>query len=200
MPSKKVVRCARCINECREMIASRLTECFQADVLELMAPYNELIICSNGFSEVYLVSDKLLDVYLKLASKGRYPYCIGIYAGRLSKGILIPSTMLADKVFKKLGTYVNSVEVSDTGLKPFLYGKDVLKASVTRTYPRLIKGRYAFVVGRDGYVYGLGISVVDEGELPYLRPNDVVIKNVFDAGWYLRGGTTPREKKYKLWE
>jgi ribosome biogenesis protein Nip4 len=105
--------------------------------------------------------------------------------------------MLANTVFSRLGRYVSTVVVSDEGLKPFLYGRDVLKASVTNVYPKLRRKDIAFVVGSDGYVYGVGISLVDDSTINDLGRNDVVVKNVFDVGWYLRGGTEPREKKFK---
>lgn len=201
MPLKEALKCFSCFEVSRlcSRVLSELKRVFGVDVTELLSPYSELLLCSGLFTEVYLVSSDLLGVVNVLRRSGRVPYCVGIYVGRFRgrKPYLIPSTMLANIVFSRLGRYVSTVVVSDEGLKPFLYGRDVLKASVTKVYPKLRRKDIAFVVGSDGYVYGVGISLVDDSTINDLGRNDVVIKNVFDVGWYLRGGTEPREKKFK---
>lgn len=200
MRPKEVVKCYGCSDDLRRKILSDLLSIFQHDVTTLLKPYDKILICSGLFSEVYLVSDPLLKAVQTLWKVGRNPYCVGIYVGRLRgrKQHLIPSTMLAYAVFSKLGTYTNSVVVSDDGLKPFLYGRDVLKASVIKVYPKLMPNHYTFIVGTDGQLYGFGISATDEEGLKRLKDDEVVVKNVFDVGWYLRGGTKPREKKFKI--
>lgn len=199
MPPKKVVKCFECPEDIRVKILSELYMLFQNNVIELLSPYNKLIICSGLFTESYLVSNQLMSAITKLWSAGRNMYCAGIYLGRLRrfKPYLIPSTMLANAVFSKLGSYVNSVVLSESGLKPFLYGRDVLKASVIKTYPKIRSGNYVFVLGSDGYAYGVGLAEVGDEEFNRLGELDVVVRNVFDVGWYLRGGTEPRERKFK---
>lgn len=200
MPSKEVVRCFECPEDVGSRITSELQSLFQVDVVGLLKPYSRLVLCTALFTEVYLISDELLNIIKKLWSAGRNPYSAGIYLGRLRrrKPYLIPSTMLANTVFSRLGRYVNSVVVSDSGLKPFLYGKDVLKASVIKAYPKILEGNPTFILGSDGYVYGVGIAVVSSEDLERLDESEVVVKNVFDVGWYLRGGTEPRERKFKV--
>ncbi len=200
MPPEKTVKCFECPEDLRIKILSELHMLFQNDVAELLKPYSRLIICSALFAESYLISDKLMKAVTKLWGVSRNPYCAGIYLGRLrrSKPYLIPSAMLASAVFSKLGSYVNSVVVSESGLKPFLYGKDILKASVIKTYPKIVSGNYTFVLGSDGYVYGVGIAEVSGEEVGGLKDLDLVVRNVFDVGWYLRGGTEPRERKFKI--
>lgn len=200
MPSKEVVRCFKCPEDVGSRIRSELQSLFQVDVVGLLNPYSMLVLCTALFTEAYLVSDELLSIIKKLWSASRNPYSAGIYLGRLRrrKPCLIPSTMLASAVFSRLGRYVNSVVVSDSGLKPFLYGRDVLKASVIKAYPKILEGNPTFVLGIDGYVYGVGIAAASSEDLERLNESEVVVKNVFDVGWYLRGGTKPREKKFKI--
>lgn len=200
MPPKEVVKCFESPDDLRRQLIYELSSIFQCNIVEALTPYERLIICSGIFSEAYFVSDALLEVVKMLWERGRNPYCVGVYAGRIRKHkpYIVPSITLANIIFSKLGTYTNSVVVSEDGLKPFLYGKDVLKASVIKTYPKLIPNGYAFIVGPDGQVYGLGIAKVSDEELPQLNNNEVVVRNVFDVGWYLRGGTNPREKKFKI--
>ncbi len=202
MPLKEALKCFSCFEVSRlcGRVLSELRSVFDVDVTELLSPYSELLFCSGLFTEVYLVSSELLGVVDVLRRSGRVPYCVGVYVGRFRgrEPYLIPSTMLANTVFSRLGRYVSTVVVSDDGLKPFLYGRDILKTSVVKVYPKLRRNGIVFVVGSDGYVYGVGISLVDDLMIKDLRSNDVVVKNVFDVGWYLRGGTKPKEKKFKV--
>ncbi|MEM0361779.1 MAG: hypothetical protein QXY36_01420 [Sulfolobales archaeon] len=200
MPSKEVVRCFECPEDIGGRIRSELQLLFQVDVVGLLNPYSRLLLCTALFTEAYLISDELLNTIKKLWSAGRNPYSAGIYLGRLRKRkpYLIPSTILASAVFSRLGRYVNSVVVSDSGLKPFLYGRDVLKTSVIKAYPTIVKGSPTFVLGIDGYVYGVGIATTNGEDIGRLDESEVVVKNVFDVGWYLRGGTQPKEKKFKV--
>jgi ribosome biogenesis protein Nip4 len=75
----------------------------------------------------------------------------------------------------------------------------VLRASVLECFEPLSKGEVVGIVGEDGFVYGVGLSVIDScQEIEGLRNVDVVAENVFDVGWYLRGGTKARERKFKV--
>ncbi len=199
MPTKETLKCFECPEDLRARLVGELFNIFHRDITSVLTPYNKFLICSALFTEVYLVTDQLLQAVKALWRANRNPYSAGLYVGRLrkSKPHIIPSVMLANAVFSKLETYKNSVAISEEGLKPFLYGKDVLKASVVRTYPKIVPNNYVFVLGLDGQVYGLGISRVGEEEMGKLRDDEVVVRNVFDVGWYLRGGTEPRERKYK---
>jgi len=199
MPSKEVVRCFRCSNEVRDFVLGEVGRLFNEDASMLLGSLN-IVICSGMFDEVYAVNNALHRVFNDLVRGGRYPYSVGLYVGRLRRlrPHFIPSVMLAEFIYGKLRYFVNAVKVSLNGLKPFLYGNDILKESVTNYFPKVVRGRVTFVIGPDNYVYGLGISTVNDYEIKGLKPTDVVVKNVFDVGWYVRGGTEVREKKFKV--
>ncbi len=156
------------------------------------------LICRGTFSEAYLLNQEVLEVTGKLTASGRIPYSAGLHVGRISSNRLIPSHDFLQFIYDLLGKPVKAIEVSEAGLKPFLYGKDVLKASTVKCYPPLKRGDFIGVIGTDRYVYGIGKSLINAcDELIPLRNTEPVAINVFDVGWYLRGGTEPKERKLK---
>ncbi len=159
------------------------------------------LICTGAFTEAYLLTGTLMDAVTRLIESGRVPYAAGIYVGRLrrTRPTFIPSHDFLQYSFNVLGKVVRAFVIGEEGLRPFLYGKDALKASVRECRPPLVKGDVVAVVGEDGFVYGVGISALDScSELRGLKRTDVVAWNVFDVGWYLRGGTEARERKFKV--
>ena len=170
------------------------------DARSIAESLGTVLVCSGEFSEVYLVSNLMADAIATLFKRGYVPYSAGLYAGRLrrSRPEFIPSVSLLQIIYDSVGPR-RAIEVSEEGLKPFLYGNDILRKSVTKCYEPVSRGEVVGILGSDGYVYGVGLSNVDScSELSKLRDLDEVAKNVFDIGWYLRGGTEPRERKYKV--
>ena len=158
-------------------------------------------ICGGRFMEAYLVSGDFLRIIEKIEASGRYPYSAGIYVGRLRrrKPTLIPSADFLTYLYSVLGRPLRALTVSESGLKPFLYGNDILKASIIRCHPPIDEGEVVGVLGRDNVVYGVGLSKIAScREIQGLKPTDPVALNVFDVGWYVRGGTTLKERKFKL--
>ncbi|MEM2207286.1 MAG: hypothetical protein QXG17_01145 [Sulfolobales archaeon] len=159
------------------------------------------LYCFGSFTEVYLVKDQLVEVVEAVLRSGRIPYFAGMYGGRLrpTKPGFIPSHMLVERVYEFLGHPVRAVKALEQGIKVALYGRDLLAESVALCFEPVEFGEVISVVGPDGYVYAVGLSKVSScEEVAMLRKKDVVVRTVFDLGWYLRGGTTPREPKYKL--
>ena len=178
-----------------ELIAKYFGEAVH--VLELLSGLTGLI-CRGEFTEAYLIPPQVWEVTAKLMSSGRIPYAAGMYVGRVARNSLIPSHDFLQHTYEALGHPIKAVTVGNEGLKPFLYGKDVLKASTLKCHPPLRKGDIIGIVGQDNYVYGVGKSTINScEELNNLRRTDPVALNVFDVGWYLRGGTDPRERKFK---
>ena len=159
------------------------------------------LICEANFREVYLLRERVKELVLGVFKSGRAPYSAGLYLGRLrdSRPKLIPSTTFLQHVNSILGHAYRALTVGINGLKPFLYGKDVLKASVVGCHPPIIKNDLLAVSGRDGYVYGAAISLINSCiELKSLKKTDPVALRVFDVGWFLREGKEPRERKYTI--
>ncbi|MEM3948470.1 MAG: hypothetical protein QXM76_02630 [Zestosphaera sp.] len=157
------------------------------------------LICSGEFQEVFLISRTLAEVVEALLTNGIDPYSAGVYLGRLRKGkpVFVPSTNVLQELYQVEGVLYNALVVAQEGLKPFLYGGDILRKSVVGCHPPLTKGEVVAVVGTDWNVYGLGISKIRGcDDLDTLKDLEEVAANLFDVGWYIRGEAR-RERKYK---
>ena len=194
----------RCFIDSGGIVAERVREYLGSDELaeELLKGFTPLV-CEASFREAYLLRGVVKGLVLSLLSFGRVPYSAGLYLGRLrsSRPKLIPSVTFLQYLNEVLGHPYRALTVGISGLKPFLYGKDILKASVVGCYPPIVRGDALAVLGEDGYVYGVGLSLISSCEdLRSLRRIDPVALHIFDVGWFLRGGTEPRERKYTLRE
>ncbi|MEM4791278.1 MAG: PUA domain-containing protein [Thermofilum sp.] len=157
--------------------------------------------CFGSFTEVYLVKPRLLGAIEAVLRSGRIPYFAGMYGGRLrsTRPEFIPSHVLIERIYEHLGRPIRAVKAMEQGIKVVLYGKDLLAESVASCFEPIELGEVVSVIGPDGYVYAIGLSTISScEEIARLRKKDVVARSVFDLGWYLRGGTIPREAKYKL--
>ncbi len=169
---------------------------FGSEVCEL-TNYS-VLICSGIFTEAYLLSSEVLEVVNVLLRAGRVPYSAGIYVGRVRRSPprLIPSADFLGFIYEFLGSPRRAFKVSWRGIKPFLYGRDILKSSVIKCFDPVSRGEVAAVLGEDGLVYGVGISEVDGCDsLKGFGDLEVVVKNVFDVGWFLRSDS---ERKFKV--
>lgn len=158
-----------------------------------------LLLCTNRFTEVYVLSEALTKVVDEVIARGITPYSAGLYLGRLRKGVprFIPSTNILRETYLGTGELVNALIVAEEGLKPFLYGGDILRRSVVGCYPPVRRGDVVAILGTDKIVYGLGLSKIDCcEELEKKRELDEVASNIFDVGWYIRGEAL-KERKYK---
>jgi len=170
-------------------------------VVEDLLRDKSLMICEGIFKEAYLLDERVKQLVEKLLEVGKVPYSAGLYIGRLrrKRPTFIPSVNLLNKLHLILKRPYRALVVKKEGIKPFLYGKDILKASVVGCYAPIIKGDVIAVFGEDKQVYGIGLSTISScNEIKDLKRTDPVAIHVFDVGWYLRGGTEPRERMYTL--
>ncbi len=206
MPNEEVLKCTSGGITCEvselvnELIKSLIREYLGNDVAEFTAGLGRFMLCRGEFSEAYLIPKELEGLVTKLLRSGRVPYSVGMYLGRVRsrKPRFVPSVNLLHITYCELGVR-SALVVSLKGLKPFLYGNDVLKESVINCFEPVRRGYVVGIVGEDGYVYGVGLPVINScSELNLLKGSDVVALNVFDVGWFLRGGTVPRERMFKV--
>jgi len=204
MPTKKVVKGSaggiECVINNGEEVLKLIDDILGRDASKLVSRLGKVMICKGIFKEAYIISDTLTEVIKVIFSKGYIPYSAGLYIGRIrrSKPYFIPSINLLQLIYDELGLR-RAIVVSDEGLKPFLYGNDILRKSIIRCYEPLKKNDVVGIVGTDGYVYGIGLCTIEScNDLRRLRDLDLVAKNVFDVGWYLRGGTETRERMFKI--
>ncbi len=197
----KVAKEIRCYFTTYDEILKKVSNALEVRVASELLPEYTVMICEGEFAEAYLVSKELKDLVNSILSSGRFPYSAGIYVGRLrrSKPFIIPSVDFLTLLYELKHEYFKAIKILDEGLKPFLYGKDILRESVVECFPPLSNGDVIGVVGIDGYVYGVAQSKVSNcDEILKLNPKDVVATNVFDVGWFLRGETRVKEKKFKI--
>lgn len=156
--------------------------------------------CSGAFTEVYLLHARLLEAVETILASGRVPYFAGLYAGRLrsARPKFIPSHLVIERVYRHLGRPVRAVRALERGIKAILYGRDLLAESASSCYEPVEEGEVLAVIGPDDYVYAIGVSRVAGCDgVAELKRTEAVAQSVFDLGWYLRGGTVPREAKYR---
>lgn len=197
----KVAKEIKCYFTTYDELLKKTFNALEILVASEVLPKHTVMICEGEFVEAYLINEELKHVIEAILASNRFPYSAGIYVGRLrkSKPYIIPSVDFLTLIYELKREYFKAVKIRDEGLKPFLYGKDVLKASVTECFPPLNNGDVIGVIGNDGYVYGVALSKVSDcNEVLKLNPNDVVATNVFDVGWFLRGETRVKEKKFKV--
>lgn len=206
MSVKEVLRCRAGGIECvvsvdlELKVLNHISRLFGPDVSRYVSSLGRVIVCSGIFSEAYLVSSELLGVVKELFRSGYVPYSVGLYLGRLrfSRPYFIPSVNLLEVIYRRFGPR-RALIVSESGIRPFLYGNDVLKASIISCYEPLSKGDVVGILGSDGYVYGVGLCMISScSDVGRLKELEVVAKNIFDVGWYLRGGTEARERMFKV--
>jgi 60S ribosome subunit biogenesis protein NIP7 len=78
------------------------------------------------------------------------------------------------------------VNLNDYGEKSFLYGNDVLKKMVQKSSNTLMKEDFLLILNSQKEILGLGLSLVNNETLSYLKPSDVLAINIIDKGSYLR--------------
>jgi len=181
-------------------VLSHISRLYGAEATEAVKGYTPMY-CSGSFTEVYLVKPQLVEAVEAVLRSGRIPYFAGMYCGRLrsAKPEFIPSHVLVERIYEFLGHPIRAVKAIEQGIKVILYGRDLLAESVASCFEPVELGEVVSVIGPDGYVYAIGLSTTSScEEIAKLRKKDVVVRSVFDLGWYLRGGTVPREAKYKL--
>jgi len=190
--------------ECRitdgEEVLSHFKRLFGEYSIRVISELGNIMICSGVFTEAYILPKNLVTTVIKLFTSGYVPYSAGLYVGRLRrlKPRFIPSINALYIIYKNIGLK-RALMVSEEGLKPFLYGNDILKMSVIKCFEPIDKDEVVGIVGSDKYVYGIGLSTISScEEIKKLKDVDVVAYNVFDVGWYLRGGTESREHMIKL--
>lgn len=183
-----------------EELYKHIERLYGKEALGVLVGYTPLY-CSDGFTEIYLLRQPLLEAVSLLMRSGKAPYYSGLYAGRLrdKKPSFIPSHLLIEKLYNYIGRPIRAFAASEQGIKVLMYGKDLLKESVISCYEPLEVGEVVSILGTDGRVYAIGLSEISKcSELDELSRTQVVARTIFDLGWYLRGGTIPREPKYKV--
>jgi predicted RNA-binding protein (TIGR00451 family) len=143
-----------------------------------------IILATGKRVELFLVSDKLVDIFKKTQGK-RNPYCLGIYFGDLLNDELLLSiegaTLCSPYTDRK-------VKVSHKGEQAVLYGRDVQRSSIEDFPSSIRRGQKVIIVNRLSEVLALGKALINGKEFHDAHKDSSVVKNILDRGWYLRKG------------
>lgn len=118
--------------------------------------------------EVFSVTPNLFQIGKDLPRK---PVFVGAFLGRRKKGYFVPGIHLLDLLAK---SKTKKVFVNNKAAMIFVYGKNVLKQSITKSERNPKQGDWVLVMSNDDC---LGFGVVQP---------DGTVRNVFDIGDYLR--------------
>lgn len=116
---------------------------------------------------------------------------IGAPVGIVIKGEIYPYPDLLQKIYECTGEIRSAVEAGPQGVRAFLYGNDLLAASVKKIYRPFGRGDIVGVIDtEDGRVIGVGRASLDPEEILRARAagrnTEAAVENVFDLGWFLR--------------
>jgi predicted ribosome-associated RNA-binding protein Tma20 len=115
----------------------------------------------------------------------------GILAGWVWKEKFIPSPHLYNFIYENTRKLGCAVVAKPHGVKAFLYGNDLLLASLSKLLPPTKKGEYVAVIDPEDYrAVGVGILLYDENEIKVLIEKGemltAIVKNVVDLGLHIR--------------
>ncbi len=172
---------------CRELEAVKrfVDRCFSGCWKRLSA-MKIFAVGSAPWKTLFMVSGDLVDIAsLEFSVAG------GILIGWMRGDEFVPSPWFFEELAKMRGSMACAALVAEQGVKAFLYGNDVLVASVLRIYEPFPKGSIVAVVdASDGRVIGVGRAAMDGESIEKAkrmgRMLSVAIINVFDLGVLLR--------------
>lgn len=119
------------------------------------------------------------------------PLYTGWPVGIVIKGKAYPYPELLNMMYRCAGRIRSAVEARPQGVRAFLYGNDLLVASVNKIHRPFGRGDIVGVIDpEDGRVIGIGRASLDPEEIYRAismgRDTEVVVENIFDLGWFLR--------------
>lgn len=118
-----------------------------------------------------------------------------VYMGRtvgiVIRGTPYPYPAFLQSIYRCTGDIRAAIEAHPQGVRAFLYGNDILVASVKRIYRDFRAGDIVGVIdSEDGSVIGIGrasMTPEDLEEAISRRENTrVAVENIFDLGWFFR--------------
>jgi ribosome biogenesis protein Nip4 len=135
-----------------------------------------LFVEDNKF---YLISKDIANTI----KKTKKPFYAGLYLGKARGKKFFPSVNLLNMMKRKSR---NKIWVDKKAEWLFVCGRDLFAEGITRATHCVHKGIITLVMNKSDEVLGFGKAVKG------LKEKDVVVKNIFDIGDFLR-----RERKIK---
>ncbi len=143
----------------------------------------------RGWVIVTLVSKDLTNFLTNISDAKVIGF--GLLCGWIYNEKFIPSPHLFNLSKRYSYSHGCSVVAKPQGVKAFLYGKDLLLASLDYFIPPIKKGDHIAVLdSSDMYAIGTGMLLVDEDDIKRLieegKMLTAIVKNVFDLGIHIR--------------
>lgn len=176
-----------------DAVVSYMDKCFCKEYKDYIFKEFEIryIPKNDVISRVTLIPKDVISHVLDLSTRVDI-LSAGIVIGWMKKRKeFIPSTHLFNLAIHEGFKFGCAVVAKHQGVKAFLYGKDLLIASVDRFLYPVEKGLYVAVVDpEDMNAVGIGRLVIDPGDFNrYVSEGRVLlpaVENVFDLGKLLR--------------
>jgi len=168
-----------------------LDSCFESNYPEAVLGSGEFVVLGGmRQSRIYYVPRPLAEIINSAKSKLSIMHA-GLFVGFYRRGLFIPSTELFNVARMKGLRFGCAVIAKQQGVKAFLYGNDLLVASVERFLEPVKKGMLVAVSdSEDMFVVGVGILMLSVDEfLKAVRQGrmlEVAVKNIKDLGLLLR--------------
>ncbi len=166
-----------------------LLKCFDFDTVSQVL--KEWVFARSGFGNAVLMIEEGLFKQIASAGVSSASLVAGRIAGWLVGREFIPSPWLFEVVYEVSNSVACCVDVVEQGVKAFLYGNDVLVASVRRVYEPFCVGSYVAVRdASDLAIIGVGRVAMDSRGIERAKSMgkllEVAVLNVFDLGLLLR--------------
>ncbi len=182
------------ISALRDMkpVARYIEKCFGAEAaLHIDGSYLLLLVeGSQNKYHVYVFDKQLMDLIARLNNATRVQGA-GLLIGWLRGENFVPSTQLFNYM-RNTGFGIGCAAVAKAqGIKAFLYGNDLLLASLDCIIEPAERGWYIAVLDpEDMFAIGIGRLLVSPYEIPkLLREGHMltpIVKNIFDLGLTVR--------------
>jgi ribosome biogenesis protein Nip4 len=180
------------ISDAWALLGDFIKECFGEEVSSyLEKEFTALLFSSfRGWTRIMLYPNPMHEMILKNSRVLRVVGG-GVLAGWLWGGKFVPSPHLYNFIYDTYQKTACAVIAMPQGIKAFLYGNDLLLASLKKILPPVRKERYVAVIDSEDFrAIGIGMMLYDEDEIRKLvrqgQMLSAIVKNVFDLGMHVR--------------
>ncbi|MEM2204447.1 MAG: PUA domain-containing protein [Sulfolobales archaeon] len=171
------------IRRYKEKLLGILSRAYKRTEIIKCIPQRFKITC-NLYPGICIVTAIESEIDLK------YMYA-GSPVGIIINGEIYPYPGLLQEIYRCTGDTRSAVEAGSQGVKAYLYGNDLLVASVEKIYRPFRRGDIVGVIDpSDRRVIGVGRALLDPREILRAkamgRDTEAAVENIFDLGWFLR--------------
>ena len=182
----------RPINITEKAIIQRSLSKVNPNLFTLLNKQYHIYICFNSiwktqkFPSIFLISQEQKK-FIQLFDDYRDIYSVGLYIGFIKKGKLLVSLEFLD-FLKQLGILIKekNVIVNEIGERAVLYGNDLNKEMVSQIPLGVKNGDEVIIVNSQYEILSIGKYITDNEDFSLIKPQDKVLVNIIDKGYYLR--------------